>query len=92
MLHGCTVGDGSLIGINAVVLNGAVIGKGCLIAANALVTEGMQVPDGSVVMGSPGKVGRVLDDARREQLAANALGYVNNGRRFRAGLKKVGDS
>ena len=92
MLHGCTVGDGSLIGINAVVLNGAVIGKGCLIAANALVTEGMQVPDGGVVMGSPGKVGRVLDDARREQLAANALGYVNNGRRFRAGLKKIGDS
>jgi Carbonic anhydrases/acetyltransferases, isoleucine patch superfamily len=56
MLHGCTIGDGSLIGINAVVLNGAKIGKGCLIGANALVTEGMEIPDGSLVMGSPGKV------------------------------------
>jgi len=89
MLHGCTIGDGSLVGINAVVLNGAVIGRGCLIAANALVTEGMQVPDGAVVMGSPGKVGRILDDARRERLAANALHYVDNARRFRAELQAL---
>lgn len=86
MLHGCTVGDGSLIGINAVVLNGAVIGRGCLIAANALVTERMQVPDGAVVMGSPGRVERILDERRRELIAANALHYVQNARRFRAGL------
>ncbi len=56
MLHGCTIGDGSLVGINAVVLNGARVGKGCLIGANALVTEGTEVPDGSLVLGSPGKV------------------------------------
>ena len=86
MLHGCTVGEGSLIGINAVVLNGAVIGAGCLIAANALVTEGMQVPDGAVVMGSPGKVVRTMEPERRRQLEANAAVYVNNARRFRAGL------
>ena len=82
MLHGCTIGDGSLIGINAVVLNGAVIGRNCLIAANALVTERMQVPDGAVVMGSPGRIERILDERRRELLAVNALHYVNNGRRF----------
>jgi carbonic anhydrase/acetyltransferase-like protein (isoleucine patch superfamily) len=89
MLHGCTVGDGTLIGINAVVLNGAVIGRGCLIAANALVTERMQVPDGAVVMGSPGRVERILDEHRRELLGANALHYVNNGQRFRADLHPV---
>ena len=89
MLHGCSIGGGSLIGINAVVLNGAVIGAGCLIAANALVTEGMQVPDGAVVMGSPGKVVRVLDPDRRRQLALNAGNYVENGARFRAGLSAV---
>jgi len=89
MLHGCTVGEGSLIGINAVVLNGAVIGKGCLIAANALVTEGMQVPDGAVVMGSPGKVLRVLGPERRQQLEANATVYTQNARRFRDGLFPV---
>jgi carbonic anhydrase/acetyltransferase-like protein (isoleucine patch superfamily) len=89
MLHGCTVGDGSLVGINAVVLNGAVIGAGCLIAANALVTEGMQVPDGAVVMGSPGKVLRVLEPERRRQLEANAVSYVDNARRFRVGLRPV---
>jgi carbonic anhydrase/acetyltransferase-like protein (isoleucine patch superfamily) len=86
MLHGCTVGEGSLIGINAVVLNGAVIGAGCLIAANALVTEGMQVPDGAVVMGSPGKVVRTMEPERRRQLEANAAVYTDNARRFRAGL------
>jgi carbonic anhydrase/acetyltransferase-like protein (isoleucine patch superfamily) len=86
MLHGCTVGDGTLVGINAVVLNGAVIGAGCLIAANALVTEGMQVPDGAVVMGSPGKVLRVLEPERRRELEANAAVYVDNAGRFRAGL------
>ena len=89
MLHGCTVGDGTLIGINAVVLNGAVIGRGCLIAANALVTEGMQVPDGAVVMGAPGSVKRVLDEERRKQLAANALHYVGNTQRYRSSFRPL---
>ena len=66
MLHGCTIGDGSLIGINSVVLNGAKIGKGCLIGANALITEGTEIPDGSLVMGSPGKIrGELNEDQRR---------------------------
>ena len=82
MLHGCNIGDGSLIGIGAVILNGAIIGKSCLIAANALVTEGMQVPDGSVVMGSPGKIRKSLSDEEREVLVLNATHYVSNAARF----------
>ncbi|MEO0438617.1 MAG: gamma carbonic anhydrase family protein [Pseudomonadota bacterium] len=82
MLHGCSIGDGSLIGINSVVLNGAVIGAGCLIGANALVTEGMQVPDGSMVLGSPAKVKRTLDEDTQAFLRANAQHYVANGARF----------
>lgn len=74
MLHGCTIGDGSLIGMNAVVLNGAVIGKNCLVGAHALVTEGTQVPDGSLVLGSPAKVIRALtaDDIEKLDKAARA--------------------
>ena len=90
MLHGCTVGDGSLVGIGAVVLNGAVIGRNCLIAANALVTEKMQVPDGAVVMGSPGRVQRILDEHRRAVIARNALHYIANGRLFRERLRELG--
>lgn len=78
MLHGCTVGEGSLIGINAVVLNGAVIGKNCLIAANALITEGMNIPDGSLVMGSPGKIKRQLTAPEQEELRRGAGNYVRN--------------
>lgn len=89
MLHGCSIGDGSLIGIGAVVLNGATIGKGCLIAANALVTEGMDVPDGSVVMGSPGKVRKSLSDDERDMLALNATHYIENASRFAGDLKVV---
>lgn len=89
MLHGCSIGDGSLIGIGAVVLNGATIGKGCLIAANALVTEGMDVPDGSVVMGSPGKVRKSLSDEERDMLALNATHYIENASRFAGDLKVV---
>ena len=77
MLHGCTIGDDSLIGMNAVVLNGAVIGKQCLIGANALVTEGMQVPDGSLVLGSPGKVVKTLDEAAFVTMAAGARNYID---------------
>lgn len=82
MLHGCTVGDHSLIGINAVVLNGARIGKHCIIGANALIAEGKEIPDGSLVMGSPGKVVRELTDAQKTMLEASAAHYVNNAERY----------
>jgi carbonic anhydrase/acetyltransferase-like protein (isoleucine patch superfamily) len=87
MLHGCTIGEGSLIGMGATILNGAKIGKGCLIGACALVTEGKEIPDGSLVMGAPGKVVRVLDDAARARLLLSAAGYRANARRFAAGLR-----
>ena len=87
-LHGCTIGDGSLVGINSVILNGAKIGKGCLIAANALITEGMEVPNGSVVMGSPGKVKSTLDDKGKEALMLNAIHYVSNYKRFKKELRQ----
>ena len=82
MVHGCTVGDHSLIGIQAVVLNGAVIGRHCLVAAGALVPEGMEVPDGAVVMGMPARVRRELDADARRALEMSATHYVGNGRRF----------
>jgi carbonic anhydrase/acetyltransferase-like protein (isoleucine patch superfamily) len=87
MLHGCTIGEGSLIGMGATILNGAKIGKGCLIGASALVTEGKEIPDGSLVMGTPGKVVRTLDDAARARLLLSAAGYRANARRYAAGLR-----
>jgi len=87
MLHGCTIGHGSLIGMGASLLNGAQVGEGCLIGACALITEGKVIPDGSLVMGSPGKVIRALDDAARARLLASAQGYRANAARFRAGMK-----
>lgn len=89
MLHGCTVGDGSLIGIGAVVLNGAKIGKGCLVGAGSLVTEGKEFPDGSMILGSPAKVVRQLTPEQLEGLRQSAQHYVDNARRFRTGLKKI---
>lgn len=86
MLHGCTIGENSLIGMGATVLNGAKIGKNCLIGAGALVTEGKEIPDGSLVMGAPGKVVRQLDEAAINGLRASALHYQENMRRFRSGL------
>jgi carbonic anhydrase/acetyltransferase-like protein (isoleucine patch superfamily) len=86
MMHGCTVGDGSLIGIGSIVLNGARIGKCCLIGAGALVTEGKEFPDYSVVMGSPGKVVRTLTPEQAAGIAAGSMHYVENWKRFRAGL------
>jgi carbonic anhydrase/acetyltransferase-like protein (isoleucine patch superfamily) len=86
MLHGCTIGDNSLIGMGATVLNGAKIGKNCLIGAGALITEGKEIPDGSLVMGVPGKVVRELDEPAIEGLRKSALGYQANMRRFRDGL------
>lgn len=89
MLHGCSVGDGSLVGINAVVLNGAVIGKGCLIGANALVTEGMKIPDGSLVLGSPAVVRKTLSAEQQQALAFNAEHYVANATRYAEELEVV---
>lgn len=89
MLHGCTIGDSSLIGMGAVVLNGARIGNNCLIGAGALITEGREIPDGSLVMGAPGKVVRQLDAAAIAGLRKSAQSYQNNMRRYRDGLARV---
>ena len=86
MLHGCTIGDNSLIGMGATILNGARIGRDCLIGAGALITEGKEIPDGSLVMGMPGKVVRQLDAAAIEDLRQSALRYQANARRFAQGL------
>lgn len=90
MLHGCTIGDGSLIGIQAVVLNKVKIGKGCIVGAGSLVTEGKEFPDYSMIMGSPAKVVRQLDEATVAKLALSAKHYVMNAQRFAKGLKKLG--
>jgi carbonic anhydrase/acetyltransferase-like protein (isoleucine patch superfamily) len=90
MLHGCTIGDDSLIGIQAVILNGAVIGRGCLIGAASLVTEGKRIADGSLVLGSPGKVVRQLDAGEIERSRAAAQSYVARLRRYKAALKRIG--
>lgn len=87
MLHGCTVGDYSLIGINAVVLNGAKIGKYCIIGANSLIGEGKEIPDYSLVMGSPGKVVRELSEAQKQMLEASAAHYVHNAQRYARDLQ-----
>lgn len=87
MLHGCTIGDGSLIGIKSVVMNGAVIGRNCLIGANTLIAEGKTIPEGSLVIGSPGKVVRQLSPEEIAGINAFADHYVQNSRRYRIGFK-----
>ena len=87
MLHGCTIGEESLIGIKSVILNRAVIGRHCIIGANSLIPEGKVIPDRSLVMGSPGKVVRQLSDEEVAKLQLAAQGYVDNARRYRAELK-----
>ncbi|NKF21483.1 gamma carbonic anhydrase family protein [Solimonas marina] len=89
MLHGCTIGDGTLIGIGSVILNNARIGKGCIVGANALVTEGKEFPDHSLIVGSPAKVVRTLDERTAQMLKAQALHYVQNARRFSEQLQPV---
>ena len=89
MLHGCTVGDHTLIGIGAVVLNEAVIGNNCLVGAGALVTEGKTFPDGSMILGSPAKAVRQLTPEQIEGLKRIAQGYVRNAERYRQGLKRI---
>ena len=90
MLHGCTIGDESLIGIGAIVLNGARIGKNCLVGVGSLVTEGKEFPDGSMIMGTPAKVVRQLTPEQIEGLRLSAQHYIDNARMFRATLKKLG--
>jgi carbonic anhydrase/acetyltransferase-like protein (isoleucine patch superfamily) len=89
MLHGCTVGEGTLIGINSVVMNGARIGKGVLIGANTLIAEGKVIPDGVLVMGSPGKVIRPLEQKDRDYLLKIASGYVERSRMYVKDLRKL---
>ena len=89
MLHGCTIGDESLIGIGATVLNGAKIGKHCLVGAGSLVTEGKTFPDGSMIMGSPARVVKTLTPEQIEGLRRSAGHYIENAARYRAGLKKL---
>ena len=89
MLHGCTIGDESLIGIGAVVLNGAVIGRHCLVGAGALVTEGKTFPDGSLIVGSPARVVRQLAPEQMAALRQSAQKYIENARRYRAQLRRL---
>jgi carbonic anhydrase/acetyltransferase-like protein (isoleucine patch superfamily) len=89
ILHGCTIGEGTLVGMGATILNGAKIGRNCLVGAQALVTEGKEFPDGSLIVGSPARATRVLTDEQRAKVARGAMGYVRNWRRFAAGLKRL---
>ena len=89
MLHGCTIGEESLIGIKSVILNKAVIGRHCIIGANSLIPEGKEIPERSLVMGSPGKIVRQLSDEEVARLLLAAQGYVENARRYRAGLQQT---
>lgn len=90
MLHGCTIGDGSLVGIQALILNGAVIGNNCLVAAGAVVKEGASFPDNSLIVGAPARVVRTLSDEQVAGLARNAAGYVERGRLHAGHLKRIG--
>ncbi|HTD07228.1 gamma carbonic anhydrase family protein [Undibacterium sp.] len=90
MLHGCTIGEGSLIGIQAVILNGAKIGKNCLVGAGALVTEGKEFPDNSLIVGSPAKAIRTLTDEDVLRIQGNTQNYVNRGQAFKTQLKRIG--
>ncbi|MES2509375.1 MAG: gamma carbonic anhydrase family protein [Pseudomonadota bacterium] len=89
MLHGCTIGDNSLVGIGAIVLNGAKIGKNSLVGAGSLVTEGKEFPDGSMIMGTPAKVVRQLTPEQIEGLKKSAEHYVENAARYKSGLQKL---
>ena len=90
MLHGCSIEEGSLIGIGSIILNGAKIGKNCLIGANSLITEGKVIPDNSLVMGSPGQVIRTLDTEAIKMLKRNITSYVKRAAYYRKELKKIG--
>ncbi len=89
IVHGCIIGDNSLVGMGATILNGAKIGKNCLVGANALVTEGKEFPDNSLIVGSPAKAIRVLDEESAEKLRQSALRYVENWKRFSRDLRQL---
>ncbi|MHA7772287.1 gamma carbonic anhydrase family protein [Roseibium sp. M-1] len=89
ILHGCTIGDNSLVGMGATILNGAVIGSNCIIGANALIAEGKEIPDNSLVVGVPGKIVKTLPEEIAASIANSADGYVRNWRRFKAGLREL---
>lgn len=89
ILHGCIIGDNSLVGMGATILNGAKIGKNCLVGANALVTEGKEFPDNSLIVGSPARAVRTLDAEAAARITKSAEGYVKNWKRFAAGLKRI---
>lgn len=90
MLHGCTIGDGSLIGIQSVVLNRSVIGKDCLVGAGSIVTEGKSFPDRSMILGSPAKVVRELSEENASRLSMSAESYVQRGQDYKSNLKRIG--
>ena len=90
ILHGCTIDDGTLIGMGAIVMNGARIGKGCVVGAGAVIAEGKTFDDHSLVVGLPAKAIRTLDPEQLATMLGGAQRYVENGRRFRAGLKRIG--
>jgi carbonic anhydrase/acetyltransferase-like protein (isoleucine patch superfamily) len=90
MLHGCTIGEGSLIGIQAVILNGAKIGKNCLVGAGALVTEGKEFPDNSLIIGTPAKVARTLSEEDIARLSGISSNYVTRGQFYKQNLKRIG--
>ena len=89
LLHGCTIGDNTLVGMGAMVMNGAKVGKNCLIGANAMITEGKEIPDGSMVLGAPGKVVKSLDDAALAGIARAAEVYRNRSNQYRGDLREV---
>ena len=89
MLHGCSIGDDSLIGIGSVIMNGAKIGKNCIVGAGSLVTEGKEFPDNSLIMGAPAKVVRTLDADALEKMKNNASNYIKNGARYAQGLRQL---
>lgn len=90
IVHGCTIGENTLIGMGATILNGAIIGKNCIVGANALVTEGKSFPDNSLIVGAPARVVRELSEENAARIQATAAVYLRNGKRYRAGLKKIG--
>ena len=90
MLHGCTIGEGSLVGIQAVVMNGAVIGRDCLVGAGAIVTEGKSFPDRSLIIGAPAKLARPLSDEEVAGIGRAATSYVERGAHFRSALERIG--
>ena len=89
MLHGCTIGDGCLIGIGAIVLNGAKIGRNCIVGAGSVVTENKEFPDNSLIVGAPARVVKTLDDEAVKKFARLAEHYVENAERYRRGFKKI---